>query len=177
MVPICNQPNGIGIVGTELIYSDVGKRALYKIKDIKNVTLNQPDVVLFAGKGEEKEDGLGTHGVPASKTIHSVHMLRTMLESFSEQITGIESKYLEKVDINSAALTLVNEQLHSMLPLKTETSSVLDSLSVLREYRFVDIIISHQRKRQGMKVQNSIYPLNSFQRFNVTSRPVSLKKT
>ncbi|CAC5362409.1 unnamed protein product [Mytilus coruscus] len=48
-----------------------------------------------------------------------------MLESLSEQITGIESKYLEKVDINSA-LTLVNEQLHSMLRLKTETPSVLD---------------------------------------------------
>ncbi|CAG2216296.1 unnamed protein product [Mytilus edulis] len=57
---ICNQPHGIAIVGTELIYSDVGKRALYKIKDIENVSLNQPDVVLFAGKGEEgNEDGLG----------------------------------------------------------------------------------------------------------------------
>ncbi|CAC5384784.1 unnamed protein product [Mytilus coruscus] len=42
------------------------------------------------------------HGVPASKTIQSVHILRTMLESLSEQITGIESKYLEKVHINSA---------------------------------------------------------------------------
>ncbi|CAC5406350.1 unnamed protein product [Mytilus coruscus] len=48
-----------------------------------------------------------------------------MLESLSEQITGLESKYLEKVDINSA-LMLVNEQLHSMLRLKTETPSVLD---------------------------------------------------
>ncbi|CAC5423651.1 unnamed protein product [Mytilus coruscus] len=57
---ICNQPHGIAKVGTELIYSDVGKRALYKIKDIENVSLNQPDVVLFAGKGEEgNEDGLG----------------------------------------------------------------------------------------------------------------------
>ncbi|CAC5379486.1 unnamed protein product [Mytilus coruscus] len=59
---ICNQPHGIAIVGTELIYSDVGKRALYKIKDIENVSLNQPDVVLFAGKGEEgHEDGLGKY--------------------------------------------------------------------------------------------------------------------
>ncbi|CAC5398967.1 unnamed protein product [Mytilus coruscus] len=104
----------------------------------------------------------GPHGVPASKT----HMLRTMLESLSEQISGIESKYLEKVDINSA-LTLVNEQLHSMLRLKTETPSVLDCardfLRGVVEERYGKGVRQRSVRADTTKFNAGTLPLNMYQ--------------
>ena len=57
----CTRPHGIAIIGNDLIYSDIAKRKLYKIKRYEEVTVNnQCDIVSLAGTGANwNEDGIG----------------------------------------------------------------------------------------------------------------------
>ncbi|CAC5359436.1 unnamed protein product [Mytilus coruscus] len=87
----------------------------------------------------------GPHGVPASKTIYSVCMLREMLLLLADAINRFNHNYIESLNVNSL-LTLVNEQLHSMLRLRVETPSVLDCARFYESGNITstdDIIIIH----------------------------------
>ncbi|CAC5406515.1 unnamed protein product [Mytilus coruscus] len=105
-----------------------------------------------------------------------------MLESLSEQITGIESKYLEKVDINST-LTLLNEQLHSMLRLKTEKPSVLDCArdflrGVVECVKRVSLCGYHyftSKKKSGYESPKQYLSLEQFPKFQ-RGKPSSVSK-
>ena len=67
----------------------------------------------------------GLHGVPASKTVKSIQILNGMLVELLETVNRINPNFVSKMDIRSV-LTLVNENLHSILRLRVDTPSVLD---------------------------------------------------
>ena len=67
----------------------------------------------------------GPHGVPASKTLKSVEILHDMLTEILDILNKVNPAFVPKLEVNSV-LTLMNENLHSILRLRVETPSVLD---------------------------------------------------
>ena len=67
----------------------------------------------------------GPYGVPASKTVKSIKILNGMLVELLETVNRIIPNFVFKMDIRSV-LTLVSENLHSMLRLRVDTPLVLD---------------------------------------------------
>ncbi|MES9905412.1 MAG: hypothetical protein ABW168_22390 [Sedimenticola sp.] len=67
----------------------------------------------------------GPQGVPASKTVVSLEMLIKLLSEFRDIIKTHNPAYLDNFHTGSVP-TLVNENLHNLLRLETETPTVLD---------------------------------------------------
>jgi hypothetical protein len=67
----------------------------------------------------------GLHRVPASKRVKSIKIIIGMLVKLLETVIRINPNFVSKMDIRSV-LTLVSENLHSILRLRVDTSSVLD---------------------------------------------------
>jgi len=67
----------------------------------------------------------GPHGVPASKTLKSIEILHGMLMEILDTLNTINLDFVSKLDVNSV-LTLMNENLHSILRLRVEAPTVLD---------------------------------------------------
>ena len=108
----------------------------------------------------------------------SVKILREMLMSLSEQIASVNPNYLKKVN-TTAFLTLVNEELHSMLRLRTETPSVLDCArdflkGVIECVKRVSLCGFHyftSRKKSGYEIPKEYLFIEQFPKFKHDKPP------
>ena len=67
----------------------------------------------------------GPHGVPATKTIASVSLLKSQLVETRDTTKDINVDFLSFLDLRSF-LTLVNEHLHGIIRMQNLTPTVLD---------------------------------------------------
>lgn len=123
-----------------------------------------------------KSVSTGPQGVPASKTIASVGMLREFLIRLRDTFQIYNSRYME--DFNtSSVLTLANENLHSLLRLGTDTPTVLDCArhccrathEIIKKQCHTNFTTSQQRRRHTISSRQQKCHLKNCQVFHMRS--------